>query len=182
MRARGPPLALVPAAGRPDPRPGVLQFAEAGSRAAVGAERRVGPGEVADQEFLERDQLEKRPGESAADVRPTGVLATGPRRRAGPLRPAPKARGMARGPALLLLCARVLWAAAALLLFAPQTSGRTRAPAGSPGWSPSLSSFPARGPPAGLLPIRRVPRPAKCFQRPCGRRRGEPLASRFRGL
>ena len=44
-------------------------------------------GEEEDHEFLERDQLAKCPGERAADARPTGVVAPGPR--AAPV-PAPR--------------------------------------------------------------------------------------------
>lgn len=130
------------------------------------------PGEELDHEFLERDQ-EK--GQRTRGRQ--GWWRTVPRAVPSP-RPAPTARGMARGPALPLLCAPAVWAAAALLLCAPQTSGRT----GVPAWltacvrpllrhhtraAASLSApLASRAPPPGLLPIRRAPGRDKCFQRP----------------
>lgn len=96
---------------------------------------------------------------------------------------------MARGPALPLLCAPAVWAATALLLCTPQTSGRTSVPA----WlsarvhpflrhhtraAASLSApLLSLAPPPGLLPVRRAPGRDKCFQRPGGLRqrpRGAP--------
>lgn len=109
-----------------------------------------------DPEFLERDHLAKRPGERPRTRGRQGWWFPAPR-------PAPTARGMARGPALPLLCAPAVWAAAALLLLAPRTAGRT-ARRGS-GLEPVPS---APGPARRRVLSTRRSGPAECFQRPGG--------------
>lgn len=177
-------------AGRLSPRPGASQPARV--RTAARAERRIPAGKGGGPQVPLKGpacEVSRRKGRGRAADRSGGSRPPEPRR---PLRPAPTARGMARGPALSLLCAPAVWAAAALLLCAPRSSGRTCTPVGlvahvrltqppCPGRSARSAPFPARAPLPGLLPIRRTAGPVKCFQRPGGRRLGETLAGGFRG-
>lgn len=141
------PLALPIGAGEPGTLPPCLPAVRppraSGRPEPSGAS---GPREEEDREFLERDQLAKRPGERAADAWPTGVVAPDPRAQA------PTARGMARGSALRRLCVPAVWAVAALLLCVSRASGRSHQPA-------SARAHQAR---AEGLPLARPSLPSRC--------------------
>lgn len=188
----GEPGTLPPPRPRSAPRthPGGRRDAQPAPRSLAASPRRAGslaarPG---------RDRRKTRSSSAGTNLRRAREKGQRTRGRQGwwrlaPRAPAPTARGMARGSALLLLCAPAVWVAAALLLCLPRTSGRIRRPGASP-WcraeeSRALGSAPprlcpqplsraggaAQGP-SPLVPRASAPRPSPraphrsgCFQR-----------------